>query len=406
MWNPLDPAFLSDPYPTYAALRLSDPVHRTFFGPVVVTRYADVHGLLRNSKLSARESEQRPNPVRVRLDQLRAELGDTKVLRPSILGLDPPEHTRLRGLVQRSFTPRAIGHMRDVVSNLVDELLTDLARGPNEVDLLPTFAFTLPFLVICELLGLPPASEERAQLRSWSRALTATLEPMAPDADLVAAVHARTAISSYLQGQVAYKRENPQQDLLSELITAEEAGERLSEEELITMLVLLFVAGHETTVNLIGNGTVALLRQSDALDRLRSDPSIDDNIADELLRIDSPVQTSGRRTFEACEIAGIEVAADTFVLASLGSANRDPAFWGDTADRIDFDRPTSDRHQSFGNGIHVCLGAHLARLEGELAVAGLLRRFPDLHLAVEPSELSWSPRIILRGLRSLPIRLT
>ena len=209
-------------------------------------------------------------------------------------------------------------------------------------------------------------------------------------------------MDAYLTDAVAQKRREPADDLLTHLIEVEEEGDRMSEEELLSMLSLLFVAGHETTVNLIGNGTHALLQHPDQLALVRDDESVDAKVADELLRWDSPVQTSGRRLLHDTVISGVEVAADELVLTALGSANRDPAFWGDTADTLDVTRKDAARHVSFGSGIHHCLGAALARMEGEIAITRFVRRFPELALAGEPT---FNARIILRGRSTLPVRL-
>ncbi|MPY96299.1 MAG: cytochrome P450 [Acidimicrobiia bacterium] len=398
-WDPFDAGFLADPYPAYARLRAEDPVHRTPLGPYVATRYADVARVLRDTTLSVRPAADDRSTVRY--VAARAEIGDDEPVEPSLLRLDPPDHTRLRRLVQQSFTPRAVRRMREVVARLVDDLLGDLAAGPREVDLLARFAFPLPFLVICELLGLPAG--DRDALRAWSRDVTVTLEPLIGDEELRRAVTSNRSLRGYLRDQVAAKRAAPGDDLLSELIAAEEAGDRLGGRELEAMLSLLFVAGHETTVNLVGNGTLALLRHPDQLARLRHDPGLDAGLADELLRYDSPVQTSGRRTIGPIEVGGVELPGRHQVLVALGSANRDRAVWGEDADELVLGRPDADQHLSFGSGLHVCLGAHLARLECEVAVPALVRRFPDLRLATE--HLEWAPRIVLRGVRELPVRL-
>ncbi|MFN0092079.1 MAG: cytochrome P450 [Acidimicrobiales bacterium] len=404
VWNPLDPAFIANPYPAYAALRERDPMHQLPIGGYLVTRYADVLAVHRDSRLSSTEPPG-PNPALERFERLRAELGDRAPIQPSMLRLDPPDHTRLRRLVQASFTPRAIARRRAAVEAAVDRALDGLAeaaRAGDAVDLLASYAFPLPFAVICDVLGLPDA--DRHQLRAWSRAITLALEPFLSDDDLRDAIRAAVGMRAYLTEQIAAKRAAPGDDLLSELIQARDADDGLSELELRTMVTLLFVAGHETTVNLIGNGVLALLRHPEQLERLVEDPTLDAPAVDELLRYDSPAQTSARRTLAPTVVAGVEAPAGVFVLTSLGSANHDPAEWGPTAGELDLGRPGVERHLAFGNGIHVCLGASLARLEGELAIPRLLRRFPRLRLAVETPQ--WSPRIVLRGLTELPVRLT
>ena len=394
-WNPFDPEFLVDPYPTYARLRDEDPVHRTPIGTLLVSRYDDVHRVPRDTETSVGRFESRTEVPEhmLPLQQVRAE----RV--PSILGLDPPDHTRLRGLVQRTFTPRAIGRMRDQTTAIVDDLLDELAEH-GEIDLIGEYAFVIPFAVIHSMLGLPET--DVAKVRAWSHALTQTLEPFLTPEQVSAALEGGIRMDAYLTDAVAQKRREPADDLLTHLIEVEEEGDRMSEEELLSMLSLLFVAGHETTVNLIGNGTHALLQHPDQLALVRDDESVDANVADELLRWDSPVQTSGRRLLHDTVISGVEVAADELVLTALGSANRDPAFWGDTADTLDVIRKDAARHVSFGSGIHHCLGAALARMEGEIAITRFVRRFPELALAGEPT---FNARIILRGRSTLPVRL-
>jgi len=394
-WNPFDPDFLLDPYPHYARLRDEDPVHRTPLGVLVVSRYDDAHQVLRDPQTSVRRfetSETTPEhmlPLRDRQDE--------RV--PSILGLDPPDHTRLRKLVQRTFTPRAIGRMRDQTTAIVDDLLDELTDR-DELDLIADYAFVIPFAVIHAMLGLPEA--DVAQVRAWSHALTQTLEPFLTPEQVDAAMDAAVHMDRYLTEAIAAKRQNPATDLLTDLVQVEEEGDRMTEAELLSMTSLLFVAGHETTVNLIGNGTHALLGHPDQMDLVRTDESVDATVADELLRYDSPVQTSGRRVMHDVEVSGVEVAAGEMVLTALGSANRDPRFWGATADDLDVTRPEANRHLSFGSGVHHCLGAALARMEGEIAITRLVRRFPDLALAGQPT---YNARIILRGRDVLPVRL-
>ncbi|MBQ91614.1 MAG: cytochrome P450 [Acidimicrobiaceae bacterium] len=395
VWNPFDPEFLLDPYPVYARLREEDPVHRTPIGTLIVSRYDDVHRVLRDTESSVQRFE-----TNVDLPEHMLRLRQRSLERaPSILGLDPPDHTRLRGLVQRTFTPRAVGRMREQTTAIVDDLLDDLA-GRDEIDLISDYAFVIPFAVIHSMLGLPDT--DMAMVRGWSHALTQTLEPYLSPEQVDAAMDGGEHMDAYLRDAVAQKRRNPADDLLTQLVEVEEAGDRMTEDELLSMVSLLFVAGHETTVNLIGNGTHALLDHPDQLALVRNDPAVDDSVVDELLRWDSPVQTSGRRLLHDTVISGVEVADGEMVLTALGSANRDPRFWGDTAGTLDVTRADAARHVSFGSGVHHCLGAALARMEGEIAVTRLVRRFPGLALSGEPT---FNARIILRGRESLPVSL-
>lgn len=395
VWNPFDPEFLLDPYPVYARLREEDPVHRTPIGTLIVSRYDDVNRVLRDTESSVQRFE-----TNVDLPEHMLRLRQRSLERaPSILGLDPPDHTRLRGLVQRTFTPRAVGRMREQTTAIVDDLLDDLA-GRDEIDLISDYAFVIPFAVIHSMLGLPDT--DMAMVRGWSHALTQTLEPYLSPEQVDAAMDGGEHMDAYLRDAVAQKRRNPADDLLTQLVEVEEAGDRMTEDELLSMVSLLFVAGHETTVNLIGNGTHALLDHPDQLALVRNDPAVDDSVVDELLRWDSPVQTSGRRLLHDTVISGVEVADGEMVLTALGSANRDQRFWGDTAGTLDVTRADAARHVSFGSGVHHCLGAALARMEGEIAVTRLVRRFPGLALSGEPT---FNARIILRGRESLPVSL-
>ncbi|MEE2697553.1 MAG: cytochrome P450 [Actinomycetota bacterium] len=394
-WNPFDPEFLVDPYPTYARLRDEDPVHRTPIGTLIVSRYEDVHQVLRDTETSVSRFETNAEVPEhmLPLQALRAER------EPSILGLDPPDHTRLRGLVQRTFTPRSIDRMREQTSAIVDELLDELS-GRDEIELISDYAFVIPFAVIHAMLGLPETDVE--MVRGWSHAITQTLEPFLTPEQVSAALDGGIRMDAYLADAVEQKRRNPSDDLLTQLVEAEQEGDRMSTPELLSMVSLLFVAGHETTVNLIGNGIHALLEHPNQFALVRDDPSVDATVADELLRWDSPVQTSGRRLMHDTEIAGVPVASEEMVLTALGSANRDPGFWGDTADRLDVTRTDAARHVSFGSGVHHCLGAALARMEGEIAITRFIRRFPDVTLAGEPT---YNARIILRGRSTLPVSL-
>ena len=394
-WNPLDPDFLRDPYPHYARLRSEDPVHRTPFGPMIVSRYDDAYQVLRDPTTSVKRSSSSgvvPDHMEP-LEQRRMERA------PSILGLDPPDHTRLRKLVQRTFTPRSINKMRSQTELIVDSLL-DALTGREIIDLIADYAFVVPFTVIHTMLGLPEA--DTVKVREWSGALTQTLEPFLTPEQVAAAVSAGQRMDAYLTEAIEWKRREPADDLLTGLIQVEEEGDRLDSDELLSMVGLLFIAGHETTVNLIGNGTHALLCHPEQFELARTGQVDDEVMTEELLRYDSPVQTSGRRLTQDTVIGGIEVAADELVLTALGSANRDEAFWGDTAADLDLTRDDAARHVSFGSGVHHCLGAALARMEGQIAISRLVRRFPELALVEEPTI---NARIILRGRGILPVSL-
>ena len=395
-WNPFDKDFAINPYPTYARLRKEDPLHRTANDLLLVSRYDDAFQVLRDPTTSMQGRRNRnaeaPEHMRVLVER-------TEGRGPSLLGLDPPDHTRLRGLVQRTFTPRAISRMREQTTTIVDELLDELVEI-QEIDLISQYAFVIPFAVIHQMLGLPDT--EMTMVREWSQALSKTLEPFLTPEEVDEAISGGVYMDEYLGEAIAHKRKHPKDDLLTALIEAEEEEDRLSEDELRSMTGLLFIAGHETTVNLIGNGTHALLNNPDQLQIIREDDSVDGTMVDELLRYDSPVQNSGRTLTQDTIVGGVEIAAGETILTSLGSANHDEIFWGPTASELDVRRKDASRHLSFGNGIHHCLGAALARMEGEIAVANLVRRFPDLDFNGEPT---YNGRVILRGRETFPVTL-
>jgi cytochrome P450 len=396
MLNPFEPGYFEDPYPQYRLLREQDPVHRSPIGPVALFRYDDVYAVLRNPGLSVDERNATPLPLDAEVAALlegRDNLGEL-----TMLNLDPPDHDRLRRLVSKVFTPRTIERLRPRVAQLVDEALVEVAARGDEMDVIADLAFPLPFQVISEMLGMPEG--DRVELRGWSHTMTKTLDPVIDVDDVRAAGIAAEAMVAHVRDAVVWKRAHPAGDLLSALIAAEDSGDVLSEDELIAQVVLLYIAGHETTVNLIGNGTLALLRHPDQLARLRGDPSLDVNAIDELLRFDSPVQFSRRITLADCEIAGVAVPAQTILMTCLASANRDPHKWGPTADDVDLGRAGAAQHVSFGSGVHHCLGAALARLEGQEAIPALIRRFPRLALSESPV---WNNRIVLRGLDRLRV---
>jgi cytochrome P450 len=321
----------------------------------------------------------------------------------TMLNLDPPDHHRLRRLVSKVFTPRTVEELQPRVRQLVDDALDAVvARGTGEMDLIADLAFPLPFVVISEMLGIPEG-RDRNQLREWSGAVVKTFDPILTREEQLAAFDAIDNIVAYMNETIDWKRTNPGADLLTALIAAEDEGDRLSADELVEQVMLLYVAGHETTVNLIGNGTLALLRDREQLELLQQEPALDANLPDELLRFDGPVQMSRRVTLKPYDLDDRTVEAGTVLMTCLGSANRDPLRWGDTADRVDLRRADSNQHVAFGGGFHSCLGAHLARLEARVAIGTLVRRFPTLALATDQPE--WNGRIVLRGLTALPITL-
>jgi len=389
-YNPFLPEVREDPYPQYQALREADPVHRSpFLNMWVLTRYEDVALVLRDQRFSA---------DRTKWEGFQALEGFQPVR--SLLSLDPPDHTRLRTLVTKAFTPRVVEQLRSQAQVIVDEAL-DRAASHGEMELIEDLAYPLPVAVIAGMLGVP--RDDRPRFREWSRVLVSSLDPVAlPDSDQITAVRAaEDALFEYLSGVVAERRREPRDDVISALIAVEERGDVLNERELLVMLNLLLVAGHETTVNLIGNGMLALLRNPEQLALLRRRPELLESAVEELLRFDSPVQLTGRIAAEACEVGGQQIGRGKLVLTLLGAANRDPQQFPDP-DRLDLTR-SPNQHFSFGRGIHFCLGAPLARLEGRIAISSLVSRFAELR---QVGEAVRSQTITLRGLTRLPLAVT
>jgi cytochrome P450 len=390
-YNPFLPEVHQDPYPVYRRLREQAPVHWNIPGIWLLTRYADAVRLLRHPGMG---SDFRSSDLYELFVQMS---GDAWVpeREPSMLFRDPPDHTRLRNLVSRAFTARVIEELGPFMREVVDGLL-DVAAEHGEFDVVTGLAHPLPVAVICRMLGVP--AEDEPLFAGWSEDLVHTLDPMVPPEVMRRGIEATRAFEAYFRELIADRRRRPGEDLLTALIAAESAGDRLSEQELLTTLILLLVAGHETTVNLIGNGTLALLRNPDELGRLRADPGLIRTGVEELLRYDSPVQFTGRVALERVEFGDVKVGKGQQVVALLGAANHDPAQFADP-DRLDLGRE-DNRHIAFGGGIHFCLGAALARAEGRVAIARLVDRFPGLELAGEPERKT---TITLRGLRHLPV---
>ena len=395
-FNPLQPGYTEDPYPHFAEMREHDPVHLTLLNQWLLFRYDDVSRILRDPSMSVSDDKIEVFDEK-RLAMFEAAAGAEFERSTSMLNADPPDHTRLRRLVSKAFTPSSIEALRPRVQQLVDAMLDPMAeRGTGDV--VTELAFPLPFDVISEMLGMPDADKE--QIAAWSGAVVKTLDPIISDDEIVAAIEGSRAMEAHIDQVIAWKRDHPADDLLSALIAAEEDGDRLSSIELRDQVVLLFIAGHETTVNLIGTGIYELLRHPDQLTMLRADPSLDANAVDELLRFVSPVQLSRRVVLHDITIRDKTIPKGMFVLTGLASANRDPDKWGPTADDLDIRRDGAAQHVSFGSGIHYCLGASLARLEAQVAIGTFVRRFPNARLAGAPEG---NGRINLRGLEHLPV---
>ena len=392
VFNPLLPEFHADPYPFYRRLREQDPVHQSPLGIWVLTRYDDAVMVLRDPRFGR---EGLAEIIEARLGQGSVRPANTR----DMLFRDPPDHTRLRALVSRAFTPRVVEAMRPHIQEIVDGLL-DGVEGARGMDVIEDLAYPLPVRVICEMLGVPIADQE--VFKGWSadiaRSLDASILPAGSEV-ITRGQEAGDALREYFRSLIAGRRKQPRPDLLSALIAAEEQGDKLSEPELVATCVLLLIAGHETTVNLIGNGLLALLRHPDQLRALAADPALIQTGVEELLRFDGPVQRTGRMTNADVEIGGKQISKHSIVAAVIGAANRDPAHFADP-DRLDIAR-RENRHIAFGFGIHFCLGAPLARIEGQVAIGTLLRRCPSLKLVSDTPE--WRESSVLRGLKTLPV---
>jgi cytochrome P450 len=395
LFNPLAPEFIRDPYPHYARLRTSDPMHLTPFGAFVASRHAEASLVLRDKRFGK-------DFVERTVRRYGPQVMEEPVFRSMshwMLQQDPPDHTRLRGLVVKAFTARRVEDMRPRIQHIVDETL-DRVAAQGRMDLIEDFAFRLPVTIICDMLGIP--EEHREVFYTSSRNGGRLLDPVPLSrAEIDEANTGNAAAQLYFQQLFELRRHSPGDDLTTQLVQAEEDGSKLSNEELTANIILLFGAGHETTVNLIGNGLLALHRNPDQLALLKANPALITNAIEEFLRYDSSVQLTGRVTLEDIDdLGGKKIPKGESVLCLLGSANRDPAVYPDRPDRLDITRPNV-RPLSFGGGIHFCLGAQLARIEAEVAIATLLRRLPDLRLD-DAENPEWRPTFVLRGLKRLP----
>lgn len=395
-FNPFDAQFRNNPHPFYDRLREHEPVHVTPLGFVVLTRYADVVNTLRSNDFS-------------RDIELNANLPDSPTRRfkrdnersKSILNLDPPDHTRLRRLVSKSFTPSAIERLRSRIQQLVDQALVK-ASTTGRIELVEELAFPVPFQVISDLLAMP--TDRGEELREWSQIITATLEPTTGVEDLEKGQDAIGKMRPYLDEVIQHRRRNMGDDMLSSLISVEEQGEKLNNDELMSFVILLYIAGHETTVNLIGNSVHALLTHPDQLAIMR-EQGCTQNMVDELLRFDGPVQHTIRTPLvDQMITVGDEefrIEKGSLVLASLGAGNHDPSVFANPH-VLDFSRSNSNRHLSFSAGVHYCLGASLAKLETEIAVNSLIKTFGKIEIENEPE---WRDRLTIRGVSKFELKV-
>jgi cytochrome P450 len=392
-YYPLSPRVYRDPYPTYAKLRLQDPVHWNFLSHSwVFSRYRDIDALLRDHSRFSNDSRNRQGVS-------QAQAAASNPSGPSILFLDPPHHTRLRALVQQAFTPRALEALAPRIRQIAAQLLDQLA-DPTAFEVMEALARPLPMTVMAELLGVP--TRDLTQFQTWSRRRARVIEPLMTAREQQIATQAAYELDAYFLGLIEQRRAEPQDDLISALVAAEAAGDQLSHDEMLVMLRLLLIAGNETTTNLIGNGLLALLRHPDQVELLRSDPSRIAGAVDELLRYDSPVQVIARTALQDMEFDGRPVRKGQGIVLLLGSANRDPEVF------VEPDRLDVSRHGpgllAFGRGIHHCLGAPLARLEARIVFETLLERFTEIHLGI--ADPPFRDNIVLRGLEALPIATT
>jgi hypothetical protein len=397
LFNPLAPEFIRDPYPSYERLRANDPMHVTQFGAFVASRHAEASLVLRDKRFGK-------DFVDRSIRRYGPKIMEEPVFRSMshwMLQQDPPDHTRLRGLVVKAFTARRVEDMRPRIQAIVDQTLERIAPQ-GRMDLIEDFAFRLPVTIICDMLGIP--EDHREVFYASSRDGGRLLDPVPLTPEEIKQSNAGNAMAQmYFQQLFELRRKHPGDDLTTQLVQAEDDGRKLSNEELTANIILLFGAGHETTVNLIGNGLLALYRNPDQLALLKANPSLITNAIEEFLRYDSSVQMTGRVALEDIDdLGGKRVPKGESVLCLLGSANRDPAVYPDSPDRLDITR-SNVKPLSFGGGIHFCLGAQLARIEAEIAISTLLHRLPDLRLD-DADNPEWRPTFVLRGLKRLPAR--
>jgi hypothetical protein len=393
-FDPRDPDFRADPYPTYNELRERNPVLQSQFGMLVLSRHCDCVELLHHTQTS---NDQRNSTVfSAYIEAVGTDPFEGR--EPSFLFLDPPDHTRLRGLVSHAFTHRRVRDLGPRINEIVDELL-DAAVPNGEMEVIEELAYLVPVRVICELLGVPTADHEI--FKGWSRQLARGLDPdfMIPEEARREMLVAGEALREYFEKLIVERTKRPGDDMLSALIHAEQEGEKLSHSELLSTLGLLLIAGHETTVNLIGNGILQLSRHPDEYAKLLDDPAHARGAVEETLRFDPPVQVSGRIAMTELTFGDHTLSPGYQGICVLGAANRDPEEFGDTADEFDITR-VPNNHVAFGAGIHFCLGAPLARLEAQIAFERFAQRVGRFELTDEPG---YRENFVLRGLSKLPV---
>jgi cytochrome P450 len=397
LFNPFLPEHRRDPHATWRKLRTEAPIYRSrMFQAWMLTRYDDVLRVLRDRNFTTDRSDVPIMKLAARLSRNDPDM--TATIERNLLTMDGPDHARLRRLVSNAFTPRRVERLRPKLEALVDDLL-DQAGEAGEMELVADLAHPLPVIAIAELLGVP--AEDRHLFRDWSQGLVQLLDPFQGSGGFGPSIRANRELFDYFRPLLAQRRAEPRDDLLSAMIAPEGGDEPISETDLLALSSLLLVAGHETTANLIGNAVVALLRNPDERKRLQDDPALIGSAVDEFLRYDGPIQFTDRAVIEDCEIGGQLIRKGQVVVAVLAAANRDPARFPDP-DRLDLAR-SDNHHLAFGQGNHFCLGSQLAKLEAEIAIGALVRRFPDL--TGEFADLDWTRSMILRGPLAVHLRL-
>ncbi|CAI6048937.1 Cytochrome P450 CYP107DY1 [Paenibacillus sp. JJ-100] len=392
----LDHSFIQQPFPVYEKLRTEEPVHRLLLpsGHVawMVTRYEDAVKILQDGRFVTGVLDDSYDAMEETLPPHKT------IISRNLISVGPEDHRRLRRLIQKAFTPRMIERLRGRIVEISDELLDKIqARNTREFDLIEDYAFPLPIIVICEMLGVPLKDQDK--FRTWSNTI---MEGVSNPQMNLESDEVMKAFVNYLQELISERRNHIQQDLISDLISIEEEGDKLTEQELYALVFVLIIAGHETTVNLIGNGMLALLEHPQQKQLLMDHPDLIQAAVEEVLRFNGPAEISNVRwTTENVDFQGKHIRQGDMVLVALSSANRDSSQY-EEPDTFDITRKVND-HIAFGKGVHYCLGAPLARLEGEIAINALLHRLPEIRLNTDAELLEWRPGMIIRGLKAFPV---
>jgi cytochrome P450 len=395
LFDPFEAGYVESPYGQYARLRADDPVHWSdLLEGWVLTRYEDVAHVLREPTISVELDNATPTAF---VEAERTRMSETNRKTDTLVLRDDPDHARLRRLMQQPFGIRAIDALRDMVRVRIDDALDQLAdRG--EMDVIVDFAYPLPVAIFCEMLGIP--DEASPQFRNWTSAIARNLDPVISAEERDECLRQLGDMERYLEDQIEEKRRQPAADIMTQLVQAEEEGDRLSRDELVAQLVTLYVAGHEPTTALIGTGLRALIAYPEQLARLEAEPSLWPNAVNEFLRWDGPNQFVRRIATEPIQRGDRTIEPGHIIYCCIGASNRDPERWGDDVDEVRVDRADAAHHLQFGLGLHSCLGAHLARLQAEVALRALTTRLDDIAFAGTPV---WSERMVLRGLQNLPV---